>query len=137
MDFLNIITHVRSIEVECWLHLWKCCQNLGDVLHHLFLSHASFSFHRISAILVGVLDIGESKRSSTIDIASELRDSSFSVVCRIKFDNTCTTGTSIGLVLDFSSFNFSDCRKEFDKVIVAGGPWELYLVSKFDPNSME
>lgn len=51
-----------------------------DFLHHLILRHAAISLHSFTSVLVRILDVGETKRSSTIHVTSKFGDSSFSIV---------------------------------------------------------
>lgn len=96
-----------------------------DSLHHLVLCHPAIGFHSISSILVAVFNIRQAQGSTTVDVSSKLSDGSFSVIGTVKFHHTCTTRSSVGFVLDLGTLDLSDGGEQLDKIIVAGGPWEL------------
>jgi len=72
-----------------------------------------------------VLDEAKAKRSATVLVASELGNGTLTIVGVVKSDNTSTFRATIAFVLDLSLLDFADRLKEFDEVVVAGGPREL------------
>jgi hypothetical protein len=57
-------------------------------------------------------------------------DSSVSIALDGELNDTASTRTAIGLVLNFSALDLSDGGEEFDKILVAGTPRQVFDVDE-------
>ena len=100
------------------------------VLHHLILSETVvLHAHIAAAHLVGVLDVAQAERASTILISSEFGDGGICVVSVFEFDNASTLGATVAFVGDLSLLDSTDGCEKVDEILVGCGPWELLIVS--------
>lgn len=112
--------------------------------HHLILSHPTRSFlafHCFSSICIGVFDEAQAQRSTAVHVPSEFgyiqlvknamwgkgrtvrrTNCRLSIISAVKLDHSTSTRSTIGLILNFSSFDLTDCGKEFNQIIVACWP---------------
>jgi len=102
----------------------------GQLSHDLVLSETTGdlgALHWVAAegLLVGILDVRQTKRASTVLIARELGNGSCSVVLVVEFDNTGSTRTSVGLVLNLRALDFANGCEKLNQILVAGGPGKL------------
>lgn len=99
-------------------------------LHHLLLD-AARRFLTLHGAAVLVLGIVETQWTTTVRVALELLDSRLSIALVTELDHTCTTRAAVGLVLDLCALDAADRLEELDKVLVAGTPWQLYMISEW------
>lgn len=100
------------------------------VLHHLILSETVvLHAHVATAHLVGVLDVAQAERATTVLVSSELGDGGICVVSVFEFDDAGTLRATVAFVGDLSLLDSTDSCEEIDEILVGCGPWELPLVS--------
>ena len=90
-------------------------------LHDLILSQVgSLSVHRITTSNIRVLDVSQTKRTTSVLIARELLNRGISTFSSVEPDDASAARTSVRLVLDFSLFDLADSREELYKILIAG-----------------
>lgn len=95
-------------------------------LHNVILGQATvIGLHGITAAWLKVSDIAEPKLTATILVTLELGNTSVCSLGGVEADDTSSTGATAWLVLDLGLFNLSYRTKEFNQILIAGGPWEL------------
>lgn len=57
-------------------------------------------------------------------------NSCFSIWLLLEFDDTGSTRTAVGLVLDLGTRHLADCGEQLNKILVAGGPREVANVDQ-------
>lgn len=100
--------------------------------HYLVLGKATMSvcIHVVTTTLLQVLDKAQVKRTAAILVALELGDSGLCGIRRVETDHSAPPGSSAGFVLDFRLLYLANGCKQFDQIIVAGGPWKLRMTSE-------
>lgn len=86
-----------------------------NLLHDLILGQAcGFSLHGIHAAGSLILDEGQPKWAATVLVTRELFDRCVSALGSVESDDSCSSRSTVGLVLNFSLLNLSDGSEELD-----------------------
>lgn len=85
----------------------------------------SLSLHVVCPALVGVFDVAQVQRTSTILVALKLSDTGFGRVGSVEADDTSASRSTARLVLNLRLLDLSNRREKLDKVVIASGPWQL------------
>lgn len=95
--------------------------------HDLILCEVSdFCFHSITGTTRDlVFDKAQAERTASVLIAREFFNGGICILGRVKSNNTSTTGSAIRLILDLSLLDLANGGEQFNKILVASGPWEL------------
>jgi hypothetical protein len=100
----------------------------GHTLHDLILRQTCVAI-RVHAVTTGagsvILDVGKTKRPSSILVTLELGDGSLGGCRTVETYNTSSAGSTARLVLDLGLFDLANSSEEFDEILVASGPREL------------
>lgn len=107
-----------------------CAVGLAVPLHDVVLGQTTVvGVHGITAALLKVANIAESKLTTTVLVALELGNGRIGSLGGVETNDTSTARAATWLVLDLSLLDLSNRTKEFDQVFVAGRPRKLYQVS--------
>jgi hypothetical protein len=72
-----------------------------------------------------ILNEAQAKGTAAILVTRELLDGGLCILDGIETNNTGSTRSTIRLVLNFGLLDLSDGREEFNKILIACGPWKL------------
>lgn len=83
--------------------------------------------HDIVSALANVLHEAQVERAAAVLIALKLCNGSLGSLGRIEANDTGTTGATAGLVLDLGLLNLANGGEQFNQIVVAGGPGQLFI----------
>lgn len=110
--------------------MFERCQVMvrtSSSLHHIVLHAGRLrALHHVATSLIKVLDIGKAKWTTTILVARKLGDRRCCIVLVGEFDNACSARATVRLVLDFRTLDFTNRCEEFDQILVARAPGQLF-----------